>query len=410
MISNRKFNNYVEIISKKNKYILFNKINGCIILYDKEKIQKKNNDFYILDSSLDNINFLSDNQFFDENALIQKEIREKLNTPNLGDQIILTVSVTEQCNLQCAYCYQNQWNKTNIIDYKSNMKKIEEYIGELIQKCSETEMTLTVWFIGGEPLLRKDYIIEIKNNIDQIVGNQLKKMKIIYRIDTNAILLTSEFISKFSNLTVTTTLTSERDHNGLRSKSYDIVLNNLCSLKEIFSKSNYRLCIRYNVNHQNVNEIENVIKKLNSLNLNFIFDVQNIYNSDGAKFKNLLSDEEFENIYLEKIAPILKKYNQPVNILPAYGLSRHCRAENILNQKIYSNGYFALCDAISKDKAEPNMKNWLKPLPDMCIECFDFPYCGGPKPCDEKKCCGIYEKKELVRKKICKYVELYCED
>ena len=45
--------------------------------------------------------------------------------------------------------------------------------------------------------------------------------------------------------------------------------------------------------HQNIDEIENVIEKLNSLELNFLFDVQNIYNSDGANFTNLITDTEF---------------------------------------------------------------------------------------------------------------------
>ena len=410
ILSNYKLNNYIEVISYKNQFVLFNKLNGCIILYEQDNIVLRDNEFYVLDSSKDNYMFLKENRFFEEDQLIQEEIRKKLNTSLQGNQMILTISVTEQCNLRCAYCYQQNWDRKGAIDEQQNIKNIEAYIIQMLQKFTLTEGILTIWCIGGEPLLKANYIIEIKNHIERIIDDKFSKIKIFYRIDTNAMLLTPEFISKFSNLTITTTLTSKRDHDALRSNSYDVVINKLCSLKEFFLNPRYRLCIRYNVNHQNIDEIENVIEKLNSLELNFLFDVQNIYNSDGANFTNLITDTEFEILYIEKIAPILKKYNQPTNILPAYGLSRHCRADNIFNQKIYSNGYFALCDAISKDRAEAKIKNWLEPLPDICISCFDFPYCGGPKPCVESKCQGIYEKKELMRRKICKYVELYYED
>lgn len=234
ILSNYKLNNYIEVISYKNQFVLFNKLNGCIILYEQDNIVLRDNEFYVLDSSKDNYMFLKENRFFEEDQLIQEEIRKKLNTSLQGNQMILTISVTEQCNLRCAYCYQQNWDRKGAIDEQQNIKNIEAYIIQMLQKFTLTEGILTIWFIGGEPLLKANYIIEIKNHIERIIDDKFSKIKIFYRIDTNAMLLTPEFISKFSNLTITTTLTSKRDHDALRSNSYDVVINKLCSLKEFF--------------------------------------------------------------------------------------------------------------------------------------------------------------------------------
>ena len=80
ILSNYKLNNYIEVISYKNQFVLFNKLNGCIILYEQDNIVLRDNEFYVLDSSKDNYMFLKENRFFEEDQLIQEEIRKKLNT------------------------------------------------------------------------------------------------------------------------------------------------------------------------------------------------------------------------------------------------------------------------------------------------------------------------------------------
>lgn len=45
-------------------------------------------------------------------------------------------------------------------------------------------------------------------------------------------------------------------------------------------------------------------------------------------------------------------------------------------------------------------------LPEKCINCYDFPYCGGPKPCDTLECTGLYRKKDAARDRIIAYIEL----
>ena len=164
ILSNYKLNNYIEVISYKNQFVLFNKLNGCIILYEQDNIVLRDNEFYVLDSSKDNYMFLKENRFFEEDQLIQEEIRKKLNTSLQGNQMILTISVTEQCNLRCAYCYQQNWDRKGAIDEQQNIKNIEAYIIQMLQKFTLTEGILTIWFIGGEPLLKANYIIEIKVN------------------------------------------------------------------------------------------------------------------------------------------------------------------------------------------------------------------------------------------------------
>lgn len=117
-----------------------------------------------------------------------------------------------------------------------------------------------------------------------------------------------------------------------------------------------------------------------------------------------MSNSDFEKRYIGKIIPVLLKHSLAPDILPSYGLSRHCLGGNALSRKFYSNGQDVLCDAFPK-RPEPITKDRLPPLPDMCIGCLDFPYCGGPKPCDTKKRTGIYADRDNARSRIVTFVK-----
>ena len=102
------------------------------------------------------------------------------------------IHLTEKCNLNCAYCYENKRNKDisfedikNLIDYEINRKQ---------KYCIIT-------FYGGEPLLQKSMI---KDTIDYI-NSKKSKTEFYYGITTNGTLLDDDFIkyikeNKFINV------------------------------------------------------------------------------------------------------------------------------------------------------------------------------------------------------------------
>ena len=93
------------------------------------------------------------------------------------------IHLTENCNLNCAYCYEKKKDKTKDISFE-NIKKIIDY--EANQKHKKTRII----FYGGEPLLKKDLI---KATIEYINSKKCKT-KFSYGITTNGTLLDDEFL------------------------------------------------------------------------------------------------------------------------------------------------------------------------------------------------------------------------
>lgn len=396
---------YVEVIEYGNQFILFNKLNGGIVLMDSDKICFNDTDTYLTCLKEMELEYLTEEHFFADEQSVQKYIADNLKFAQTGGNTNIVISVTEKCNLNCKYCYQSDWDRHEKIDDREYLLLLVEYIKSILPKIYETNGRLLIQFIGGEPLLKKKLILEIKEAIDSL---NIYGVDVYYTIDTNIMFLTREFLEQFKKITINTTLTAPHDHNRLRSNSYDAVLERLQELAGLFEQENYKLTIRYNVHQDNVAELESVIDVLEGMNLKFAMDVQNITNTEGAVFKNKLSDEDFDEIYLNQIAPILQKHSLEPDVLPQYGISRHCSASNKLNCKFYANGRKVLCNAMFKTLKEMQ-EEYLPELPEMCIRCIDFPYCGGPKLC-EPECSGAFRDKEGVRQRIIKYVQLCGEE
>ena len=100
--------------------------------------------------------------------------------------------LTDYCNLNCKYCYENKREKDLSIE---NIKAIIDY--EIKQKNKVSNIV----FYGGEPLLKKDIIYK---TIDYIKSKK-SKTKFYFGMTTNGTLIDGEFIkymkdNKFINL------------------------------------------------------------------------------------------------------------------------------------------------------------------------------------------------------------------
>lgn len=392
---------YVEVVDYEDTFILFNKLNGSIVQLEKQYVIQKGSKVFLRHLENDNMDYLSANDYFIDDITVQTYIRDNLSGPALSMETNLTFSVTEQCNLSCSYCYQHSWDKRTSLANSDYIRLCEEYVSSIIptiwQKCGR----LHINFIGGEPLLKAELVTKLMKMIERVNASRIP---VDYHIDTNLTLITREFITQFPNLAVYTTLTPEKDHNALRSNSYRTVIDKLVEIRDIFDGKKFKIGIRYNANHENISMVSQTIEELNKLNFRWSFDVQNIANSPCAPYINKLTEKEFQKVYLNDIVPVLIANGLTPNILPAYGLSRQCKASSILDRKFYSNGQIALCDAFPKSEVSASVAQ-LATLPDECIECCDFPYCGGPKPCDTIKCEGIYAHKDNAISRIKAYME-----
>lgn len=135
------------------------------------------------------------------------------------------INVTDNCNLNCAYCYQT-------IREKNNMT--EETADKIISSIdSAKEETNNILFFGGEPMLNF--------NIIKYISGEIKKRNINarYAWTSNLVLLTDEMIDFITDKGVAVSVSidgKEETYNrnrfsGNNKKVFDTVINNLNRLK-----------------------------------------------------------------------------------------------------------------------------------------------------------------------------------
>lgn len=99
-----------------------------------------------------------------------------------------SIYLTDNCNLNCKYCYEKNTHQNRKISIK-NIKKIID--NEIKNKTKISVLT----FFGGEPLLEKKLIYETANYIK----SKKCKTKFLYNMTTNGTLIDDGFIEFFKN-------------------------------------------------------------------------------------------------------------------------------------------------------------------------------------------------------------------
>lgn len=142
---------------------------------------------------------------------LEKEINRNINEGT--DSLILTIALTERCNFNCAYCYQNRKPK-NL--EASNAKELITVIETIIKE--NNYKGLAVHYFGGEPLLNLDMLY--------FLNDEFKRISKVYSINyeavitTNGSMLTKEILQKVNFKRIQLTFDGlENNHNRLRESS-----------------------------------------------------------------------------------------------------------------------------------------------------------------------------------------------
>ncbi|MCL2310913.1 MAG: radical SAM peptide maturase, CXXX-repeat target family [Firmicutes bacterium] len=149
----------------------------------------------------------------------------------------ITLSVTEECNLRCKYCYLTYKNCNKKMSFEI-AKKAVDYIIATRDVYNEKSV---VWnFIGGEPLLEIDLIDKISDYIklQMYLTNHLWFDNYMFCIGTNGILYNTEKVQDYikknkSHLTVIITIDGNKIKHDLQRVypdgrgSYDDVVKNV---------------------------------------------------------------------------------------------------------------------------------------------------------------------------------------
>lgn len=212
----------------------------------------------------------------------------------------LVVKVASRCNLNCTYCYMYNMGDTT---YKNQPKVMQhDVIGALINEinsyCLKYELkTFLIVFHGGEPLLTgKDFYEDFVTAEKKIIGD---KVRLIYTIQTNAVLLTDAWCELFARLNITVGISLDGtaainnkyriDHSG--KGSYDRIVKGL-KIAQNNAKINRALGIITVINNSvSPYEVYSHFKELGIRKADFLFPDANYEHQPIRTYNNPLTVE-----------------------------------------------------------------------------------------------------------------------
>lgn len=244
------------------------------VLYDHKKVILYNTNTKTMAYSykIDDINTLlsgkdcGDNELkikmFDHGFLVPIEVDEtseamlKYYEQIFDRSLSLTLMPTEQCNFRCQYCYE-LFEKGRMND--NIVQGIYKYLQRSISSYSRLKIS---WF-GGEPLLAMDVIENLSNKIIELC--QKTHTPFSSEMTTNGYLLTAETVKKLIKCRVLNyqiTLDGAKNiHDKYRvlasgAPTYDIILNNLCEIRDTIKSSMISIIIRVNVTKESMRNLD----------------------------------------------------------------------------------------------------------------------------------------------------------
>lgn len=174
----------LPVVKHKGKYIIFSYYNGKIVAVNEEEFDKE-----------------KVKEFLKE--------QDMLGTPkscpgDYNDYVELVISLTNNCNLRCKYCFVGEKNFCKKIITKEDIDQALVSVGELAKVKNKKEVFIT--FFGGEPTLYPDLIKYSMNKAKET----LKEYKVSFGITSNGV-----FNDEVKNLLVDNDFTVTISMDGL---------------------------------------------------------------------------------------------------------------------------------------------------------------------------------------------------
>lgn len=71
--------------------------------------------------------------------------------------------LTDGCNMECSYCYEGNTKKPKFM----NMETLKNALGFIVSNRKSDDETVSLVFLGGEPLLNKEILVRAMDLIDE---------------------------------------------------------------------------------------------------------------------------------------------------------------------------------------------------------------------------------------------------
>lgn len=202
-----------------------------------------------------------------------------LNDNPKKKRLVVWLGITNNCNLQCRYCYIE---KSNINMENKTVDIIVGQLQEIIEERGYEE--LVVKFTGGEPLINESVL---KYAVD--VLNERILIKKHFEILTNGTLINSKLIAYFKEKNVTISVSLDGKDEESNSNRKDVCGNDY--FNKVFDSV---IALMEN------GVVPNIMLTINSSNLRNLPDITSFFIDNNLKFRFSL-----EKDFITGIPPIL---------------------------------------------------------------------------------------------------------
>lgn len=274
-------------------------------------------------------------------------------------QSMLTISLTEKCNLRCEYCgYHKKYDDPNYKYSDINLEQVLLSVENFLDSTQAIENP-SISFYGGEPLLRFDII----QNVVEFCENTYPLKKISFSITTNGILLSQMNILNFlisHNFFTTISLDGPKKiHDRYRvdalgNPTFDIIEKNLSTILAI-NPHYYANNISFNTVMAPPTDLATISNFFEEKNLEKVFYI-NFLETEYFKTKynipniSVTNPTLLNNLMKSSYLGTLKKYlnlvpntNLDVNVFPG-GMC----LPGVRRNFIHSDGRIILCEKVSE--------------------------------------------------------------
>ena len=234
---------------------------------------------------------------------------------------ILTLTLTRRCNLNCRYCFEDKYPKSQQIMNFDLAKKIISFYMEKDEMYRE----ILIDFFGGEPLLAFPLIQQIVEWVNSKTWNK----KYLFSIGTNGTILTDDIKDWMrknrKHLEVGVSFDgSKKAHDISRDNSYDVVWKNLPFFRENWPNQTIKMTICA----ETIPFVAESVIEMEEMGLPFTANVifEDIWGKPNEKKKLL-------DTYANQLLKLVDYYAAHPNLYPVTLLDRKIEHTRLKNDK-----------------------------------------------------------------------------
>ena len=136
----------------------------------------------------------------DVNSILSRSFRNDRVSKiswEIGNYLNVTICVTEECNLECTYCYMVGKNNFKKMTFETAKKIVDFIVND--PYCNSLSDNLLIDFIGGEPLLEMELIDKISDYICLLLYSKKHKWfnNLQFSFSTNGTLYDSKIMENY---------------------------------------------------------------------------------------------------------------------------------------------------------------------------------------------------------------------